>query len=122
MKKILSDIDRTTMKALEWATTTKGAFWALFLLIVTAQVIKPPQDIQAWLLVLVSEFYQGVALPGLGASQKAEAEETRRVLQETHDAVMQELQLAKDERQEMRELVSYLHEKLERMNKNETGN
>lgn len=33
--------------------------------------------------------------------------------QETHDSVMEELRLAKEERQELTELVKYLHEKLE---------
>lgn len=33
---------------------------------------------------------------------------------ETHAAVMEELQIAKEERQELTELVKYLHEKLER--------
>lgn len=33
--------------------------------------------------------------------------------QETHDSVMEELRLAKEERQELTELVKYLHEKLD---------
>lgn len=115
MKNTLNKIDFATMRALEWATTTKGAFWALFVLIIVANSINPPKDLQAWLLVLVSEFYQGVALPGLGSQQKAEAEETRKLLQETHDVVMQELTAMKEmhdsniqEMAEIKEILSIL--------------
>lgn len=103
------------MSALEWATSTKGAFYCLVLLIVAANIINPPADLQAWLLVIVSEFYQGVALPGLGAAQRAEAEETRRLLQETHDSVMAALEEVKathaaeaEEIAELKEIINLL--------------
>ncbi len=86
------------MSALMWATTTKEAFYVLNALIIAAVAADPPTSIEGWLLVIVSEYYQGVALPGLGAAQKKteevnrqENEKTRKLVQETHDAVMNEL-------------------------------
>lgn len=105
-------IDKSIINSLLWATSTKSAFYCLTLLIIFAVIMSPPTNIQGWLLVIVSEFYQGVALPGLGAAQKAEAEETRKLLQETHDMVMselelvkQELELVKQEREDIRQLI-----------------
>ncbi|MFB5192745.1 hypothetical protein [Alicyclobacillus fastidiosus] len=98
MKNLLSKADNAIMSGLVWATTTKQAFYALNLLVIAAVLANPPTSIQGWLLVIVSEYYQGVALPGLGAAQKKveeatkkENEQTRKLLQETHDAVMDEL-------------------------------
>lgn len=42
------------------------------------------------------------------------ADQQEQRAQETHDSVIQELQIAREERQELTELVKYLHEKLER--------
>jgi hypothetical protein len=113
MNLALRKINYGAMRSLEWATTSMGAFWFLFFLIIVANAINPPKDVQTFLLVLVSEFYQGIALPGLGASQKAEAEETRRLLQETHDYVMQELTEIKETRaaemEEIKELKEILN-------------
>ena len=95
---MLKKIDQVIEDALTWATTTKSAFYALNVLILIAVVVSPPTTIQGWLLVIVSEYYQGVALPGLGAATKRsedtakrESVESRKLLQETHDNVMREL-------------------------------
>lgn len=92
MKKLFKKIDDAVMAALVWATTTKSAFYVLNFLVLTAVFLQPPKDIEGILLVVVSIYYQGVALPGLGSSQKAEGELTRKTQQETHDVVMQELE------------------------------
>lgn len=110
---MIRKIDNFIISSLLWATSTKSAFYALTVLIIFAVIMSPPTNIQGWLLVIVSEFYQGVALPGLGAAQKAEAEETRKLLQETHDVVLEELKLLKQEHIELQELVRELHEKVQ---------
>lgn len=109
---LLRKMDRSIMAALEWATSTKAAFYALNILIFAAVIINPPTSIQGWLLVVVSEYYQGVALPGLGAASKR-AEEvsrqegaiTRQLLQETHDVSLQEFQTLKEAVESIRGLV-----------------
>lgn len=95
--KALQKVDSKIMAALAWATSTKAAFYALNILIFTAVIVNPPASIQGWLLVIVSEYYQGVALPGLGSASKRAEEAakqegavTRKLLQETHDAALKE--------------------------------
>lgn len=41
------------------------------------------------------------------------ADQQEKRAQETHDSVMEELQIAREERQELTELVKYLHQKLD---------
>jgi hypothetical protein len=116
MKKLLLMIDYKTMQALEWATTTKGAFWSLFFLIVIANALNPPKDVQTLLLIMVSEFYQGVALPGLGAQQKKEGEETRGLMLQIHEEELQEIAVLKEMHdnlnttmEEIKEILTILH-------------
>ena len=104
--KLIRLIDYYSMKALNWATSTKDAFYILSILIIAAVFVSPPNNLQGWLLVIVTEFYQGVALPGIGAAARKEGEETRRLLQETHDTVMAEVS-------ELKEIVTLLHEKID---------
>jgi hypothetical protein len=107
---IIRKLDKSIINSLLWATSTKSAFYALTVLIIFAVIMSPPSNIQGWLLVIVSEFYQGVALPGLGSAQKAEAEETRKLLQETHDMVITELSVLKEELELIKEEHRELHE------------
>lgn len=122
-------IDSGIMSALEWATSTKGAFYALNVLIIAAVIANPPTTIQGWLLVIVSEYYQGVALPGLGAgtkkteaANKEENEKTRQLLQETHDAAIAEIAQLREiheanaqELAEIKEIHRELHERYDRL-------
>lgn len=108
--KFLHKIDEWYMGFLFWATSSKIAAYVLTILILVSVKMDPPQNIQAALLVVVSVYYQGVALPALGAgSKRAEAaakEEgaiTRELLQETHDTVLEELSIVKEELQVAKE-------------------
>ena len=122
MKRLLAKLDDTIFSSLLWATSTKPAFYALSLLILFAVIVSPPTSIQGWLLVIVSEYYQGVALPGLGAASKLaelaakqEGSITRKLLQETHDAAMKQMeeikQMHKEQASELAEIKS-LHQEL----------
>ena len=122
MKQILKRIDSSIFASLLWATSTKPAFYALSALVILAVIISPPTTIQGWLLVLVSEYYQGVALPGLGAASKLselaakqEGALTRQLLQETHDAAMAEFtEIKRIHREHAKELaeIKAMHKEL----------
>lgn len=91
MKKLLFKIDSYIIKFFDLATSTRAALYILIVMVLIANIKQPPTDLAAFMLVVVSEFYQGSALPALGISQKTEATKTRTLLQETHDMVMQEM-------------------------------
>ncbi len=91
-KKIIKYVDDYIFSGLLWSTSTKAAFYSLTILIIIATILSPPLGVQAWLLLIVSIYYQGVALPGVGyAGKQAEkaanlqGEMTRKLLQDTHD-------------------------------------
>lgn len=113
MKKLLCKLDKSVMVGFDWATSTKGALYLLIGLIIITNIISPPADLPALMLIIISEFYQGTALPALGVSQKAEAEKTRLLLQETHDMVMQEMAEIKEihegNQQELAEIKEILN-------------
>lgn len=104
MKQFIKKLDNGYMSFLNWSTSTKSACYILSLIIIISVIINPPSNLQGWLLVVVSIYYQGVALSALGSQQKDESTETRKLLQETHDEVLVELQ-------ELKEIIEILKSK-----------
>ncbi len=111
---------------------TMTTFWILTIMIVVATALSPPADLQGWLLVLISVFFQGVALPVLCYSGVKSGTKTDKLLRESHDAIFEALFLAKkeqaqilqDHRQEMAELktlVRLVHEEIKEHRKEAAG-
>lgn len=98
------------------AMATMTLFWLLLILDVAGAIIDPPQNVQAWLLWGVSILFQSVALPVLAFVSNKQAERTEKVLRETHDKVLEEfnmikeeLTLAREERDELRQILGEVH-------------
>lgn len=91
------------------AMATMALFWLLLILDVAGAIVDPPANVQAWLLWGVSILFQSVALPVLAFVSNKQAERTEEVLRQTHDLVMAELTLEKQERADMQRLLSELH-------------
>ena len=91
----ITKLDDVAFSGLLWATSTRQAFRILTLIIIIASIIQPPTNLYQWLVLIVSVFYQGVALPGLGyhsklseAAAEREGQASRKLLQDTHDIVV----------------------------------
>ena len=83
----------------------KLAYWlstmAMFY-IITAMVIVPlffqsPQGLVAWMQYTISVFFQGAALPVIGYITRRAEEKQNLVVNETHDTVIEELKLIKED-------------------------
>lgn len=83
----------------------KLAYWlstmAMFY-IITAMVIVPlffqsPQGLVAWMQYAISVFFQGAALPVIGYITRRAEEKQNLVVNETHDTVIEELKLIKED-------------------------
>ena len=89
--------------------------------IITALVIAPlafqrPQGLVGWMQYAISVFFQGAALPVLGYVARRAGENQEKVLNETHDRVMEELALAREEWDEIKMLLAHLHVKIPDVN------
>jgi hypothetical protein len=96
--------------------STMGCFYVIFALVVVPLFFAHPNDLVGWVQYIVQSIFQGVALPVLGYVSKKVGDSQEKVLNETHDTVMEELslvkeelQLAKEERASMQILVQELH-------------
>jgi len=104
----------------------KLAYWLstmVMFYIITAIVIVPlffqsPQGIVAWIQYAVSVFFQGAALPVIGYITRRAEEKQNHVVNETHDTVIEELRLIKEDlalaheqRDELEALMTVLCEK-----------
>jgi hypothetical protein len=104
----------------------KLAYWlstmAMFY-IITAMVIVPlffqsPQGLVAWIQYAISVFFQGAALPVIGYITRRAEEKQNLVVNETHDTVIEQLRLIKEDlalaheqRDELEALMTALCEK-----------
>lgn len=95
--------------------STMAAFYIVSVLVLVPLAWQRPQGLVGWMQYTISVFFQGAALPVLGYVARVSGEKQERLLNETHDAVMEELkivkvelELAKEERQALRELVEEL--------------
>lgn len=80
----------------DWLSSM-AMFYGLTFLIISTLYWQTPQGPIEWLQFFVQTFFQGVALPVLGFVSKKAAAKQEKLLQETHDTVMQELAVIKEE-------------------------
>jgi hypothetical protein len=96
--------------------STMLCFYLIFALVMVPLFFQHPTDLVGWVQYIVQSIFQGVALPILGYVAMKAGENQERVLNETHDTVMEELalvkeelQLAREERAALQELIEELH-------------
>ncbi len=96
--------------------STMGCFYLIFALVIVPLFFQHPTDLVGWVQYIVQSLFQGVALPVLGYVARVAGEKQERVLSETHDTVMaeltlmkEELALAQQERSTLQKLVGELH-------------
>jgi cell shape-determining protein MreC len=97
--------------------STMGCFYLIFALVVVPLFFQHPQDLVGWVQYIVQSIFQGVALPVLGYVARISGEKQERVMNETHDVVMdelaivkKELALANEERDSLKKLIKELHQ------------
>lgn len=95
--------------------STMGCFYLIGLLVIVPLFFEHPHGFIGWVQYIVQSIFQGVALPVLGYVARMGGEKQERTLNETHDVVMEELvivkeelKLAREERQAMHLLVGSL--------------
>lgn len=101
-------------KLSDWLSTM-AMFYAITFLVLLPLHWQKPQGLVAWTQYVVSVFFQGVALPVLAFVAKKAGDRQEKLLQETHDTVMEELamirealQLASEEWDKLKEIVANL--------------
>ena len=87
-----------TQKFDEWlaskladALATMVMFFGVTFLTLSILFFQTPRTPLEWVQYIIQTLFQGVALPVLAFVAKIEGERQRKLLQETHDTVMQEM-------------------------------
>lgn len=96
--------------------STMACFYLISALVLVPLFFQRPQGLVGWVEYVVQSLFQGVALPVLGYVARVAGEKQEKVLNETHDTVMEqlgvlkdELRLAREERHVMRALIHELN-------------
>ena len=77
--------------------STMGCFYLIFALVIVPLFFEHPNDLVGWVQYVVQSIFQGIALPILGYVAKKSGDSQEKVLNETHDTVMKEFVLIKDQ-------------------------
>jgi len=92
---------------LSYWLSTMAVFYGVTFLILSTLLFERPINLIGWIHYLVSIFFQGIALPLLGYTSRKAGDIQSKLLRETHDASMQELEIIKLQQEEYRiELVN----------------
>ena len=97
---------------LSFVLSTMAMFYGIAFLVVAPLFFQRPTTLVTWMQYIVAVFFQGVALPVLGYTSRKSGEVQAKMLQETHDTVMKELdfikkqhETSKIERDELQKIV-----------------
>ena len=105
-------------KLADWLSTMI-MFYAVSFLVVSILFFQKPGSPLEWIQFVVQCFFQGVALPVLAFVAKHEGKKTERLLRETHDTVLKEFSLIRDEVRAIQDIHDDLEKKAR--DDNETG-
>ncbi|MHB1651684.1 MAG: hypothetical protein ACYCVD_04295 [Desulfitobacteriaceae bacterium] len=109
---------------LAFGLSTMAAFYIVSAFVLIPLIWQHPEGLIGWVQFLIQSLFQGAALPVLGYVARVAGEKQERVLRETHDTVMaemaivkEELALAREDRDKLNQLLKEIHKQT-----NERGN
>lgn len=92
-------------------------FYVLNILIIISVILQPPTTVEGWLLVAVSVYFQGVALPVLSFVSNFQGDRLEKKVDETFSLLMEEFnelkkthELVLDELRELKEVKEEVDE------------
>lgn len=104
---------------LAFGLSTMACFYIVSAFVLIPLIWQRPQGLIGWVQFLIQSLFQGAALPVLGYVARIAGEKQEQVINETHECVMQELSLvkeelalAREERDELKMLIAHLHVKI----------
>ena len=95
--------------------STMAMFYVVCALVLAPLIWQRPQGVVSWIQYCISVFFQGAALPLLGYVSRKSGDQQQRIIMETHDTVMEEFNLikqdltfAKEQQEELRQILHKL--------------
>jgi hypothetical protein len=85
-------------------------FYLITFLVLVPLIVERPDTFIGWIQYMSTAVLQACALPLLGYTTKKQGEIQAKILQETHDTVMKELNLIKKQQVANKKLVEAQHE------------
>ena len=104
MKQNISVFNEWFATKLADALATMVMFFGVTFLTLSILFFQTPKTPLEWVQYIIQTFFQGVALPVLAFVAKIEGNRQQKLLQETHDTVMQEIKELKEMMAELRKV------------------
>ena len=123
MKESFSKFNEWLATKLADALANMVMFFGVTVLTMSILFFQTPHTPLEWVQYIIQTFFQGVALPILAFVAKIEGNRQQKLLQETHDAVMDEMKEIKEMMLEMKNIEieqKKIETELEKRNRNNT--
>ena len=104
MKESVSKFNEWLATKLADALANMVMFFGVTVLTMSILFFQTPHTPLEWVQYIIQTFFQGVALPILAFVAKIEGNRQQKLLQETHDAVMDEMKEIKEMMLEMKNI------------------
>jgi hypothetical protein len=105
--------------------STMAMFYGVAFLVIAPLFFQKPANLVGWMQYIIAVFFQGVALPVLGYTAKKSGDIQAKLLKETHDTVMSELDSIKiqqklhhEEVLSQKKIMNELHKIIKEIHKN----
>ena len=90
--------------------STMGMFYGICFLVVAPLFFQRPVGLVSWMQYVVSVFFQGVALPVLGYVARKSGEKQEKLLLETHDVVIKNVESLQSITKVLQDIILDNHE------------
>ena len=105
MKATYKRITEKLGKKLSDSLSTMEMFYIVTFLVLFPLFFQRPDTLISWIQYISTAMLQAIALPLLGYTTKKSGESQEKVIMETHDLLMKELQEAKEHSKEQMEIL-----------------
>ncbi len=109
MKKFIEKFNAFCANRLSIILSSMWLFWALAIVLLVLGIINPMGTVFDFVMYWISAVFQAIALPVLAFVSNIQGEKQQKVMKETHDAVVKEMRLLRQENAELKELLLHKH-------------
>lgn len=121
IKIFISKFNEYSANRLANIMTSMILFYFILILIIIPLFFQTPQGPVPWMQYILSVAFQAAALPILGFVSKKEGAAQAKLLEETHDAVMSEISMMKEDITCNKEMIEDIHKLLKLMEEDLKG-
>ena len=104
--KIIQNFNRLLANKMSLILSSMWLFWIVLVILLVAAFLRPPDNVYEWVMYVISAGFQALALPVLAFVSDIQGEKQKKVIDQTHKAVLAQLEIIQKQQKELEGLIS----------------